>query len=219
MTDAGKEKTNNQATGNGESAVKDLYAAYLYYFQFREGEDRPYAVREYEYFNTKHKMDLKQKLKELCVNASADGDNPPRYSEEPGHMMMRRKSYVIFAVEGKGKSFPNKDAVLFTSLNEGDAKKTFEGEIVFQHVGVANMSVAVYENTMKCSSSGNELDDMKHENFSFHLNLNGRDKPLRPRGDSGGTNMGGPVPPPGGRKNKESPAIGNPGLGSEELTD
>ncbi|PSJ38895.1 hypothetical protein [Allosphingosinicella deserti] len=171
-----------------------FHAAYFFYY--RKGIDNVYDIAPYEYYDIYHPFDRREIAQKLFLNAAKDERDPPRFSSSHRKMKMERKSYYIVARDD-GADFEG-EPITFTKIGGRSANYTFKNGEKFSIELILDdrpkkINFACYENHL-CKENGEDLEDYAYENFSVQVNfVGGR---LRLLEDSGGTNMGGPVPPP-----------------------
>lgn len=182
----------------------DIYTIYLYYFP-EKGK-----TRMYEWWDYTEKItfdDLKDKMKDIAKGAFKNNKDLP-YIDDRNCMIMRRKSYVVFVVNKKYWQAPASYSIDITGTNYhgqaitgkhtfGDKINDFEANLGF--LGLSDKHVIIYCENLIASSTGEPWEKGEREEFSFKLPFQGLAREGRGP-DSGGTNMGPPVPPPSGRK-------------------
>ncbi len=175
----------------------DVYAAYFYFISF---EDKTALdIAPYEYFNTKIPiLDINNLVRNLSKNHLEEGTFPPRYSDGTEHMFWRRVSYLIFATDKAGVL--NAGAVKFKPRRGSSAMHTIDLSGPFEVTAHANgadrtIYALVFRNHMIRRDTTRRLKAGEREAFKFIFGFDRRD----PIEDSGGTNMGPPVPPPSRR--------------------
>lgn len=181
----------------------EYHAAYLYYLRFDQEEGDP-TVRAYEYFNIKKAITNPESvMRKLARNAYFDRSSPPCYARSVDGLFRRRKGYVGFAIDSQYHDISDENAITL-KLDDGDpADHTFlNPKYVSVPSGVpgdlTEISVVYFENEMRRrpGSEPGDLDIKESEDFRIHFTS----KRGRVVEDSGGTNMGPPVPPPNRRK-------------------
>jgi hypothetical protein len=189
---------------NSRSERLDLPEAFAAYYYFIDLDNN--AIVPYEYFNIGHKIvDLDLLVKTLSQNHVAEGVCPPPYCKNTFDMFWRRIGYLVFATDAPGVL--NETAIRFSEVGTGkDGDHTFHyigpSEVTVQVEGVDQKIYAVvfFNEMMKRKSllsKSRPLKAKESESFKFQFPFD-RHKPRID--DSGGTNMGPPVPPPGRRR-------------------
>jgi hypothetical protein len=140
--------------------------------------------------------DLPRHIAHLTSNARSGGSYPPRIGGEMGDVPWARVSYLVAVQEGAA-GFDAGDAVEIwrdDGSTNGHPNHCFfdGGDGVIPVAGQANIAALWTVNYMR-NKSGKKIPKGKLHNFKFRFNPR-RGRPLYP--DSGGTNMGPPVPPP-----------------------
>jgi hypothetical protein len=186
-------------------AIPPIGAIYLYYVPRRTDDRRLYC-----YWEENHPIhDVDGEIEKLIINAKTNRSMPPPCGQYLSDIKMRRVSVVVFVSDGKPL---HKGAPLWIvkAYGGGDAGYTFS-HAAYREFTVTidgrdeTFQAAVVVNSIR-ESNGTELDEW-HDLFKIACRddrggniLVPDDKPfaLIPWHDheSGGTNMGPPVPPP-----------------------
>jgi hypothetical protein len=174
----------------------------IYFYYIGEPTDGYQTVLHYYYTGTNEPImteELRTKIKDLVLNArKRSWQNPPPCGSDGRYIVWTRKSYLVIAVDNPSYRFdPNQQAVVFkepqdTFFDGWDDKINIPDASGNRHV-----SVFCCINYMKKNAAGDDLEDADSDPpqpIIFDVNPN----PLIqvPFPDSGGTNMGPPVPPP-----------------------
>lgn len=177
-----------------------IHAIYLFYME-RGGYTRFYEI--WDPTTPIPDNEVEARIKALTINAFEGKSNPPYYTDIPKFMVMRRSSYVAFAVNanhwnsGASTDIEIKGKNAFGFSIGGDHTFSKAGYFEFEDNG-ANIDrhrVIYYTNIMASSLLLRNLLDGEKERFTFTLPFASRNW-TRFAPDSGGTNMGPPVPPP-----------------------
>lgn len=192
---------------NAKKEIDDdgIYALYLYYFSLAG------TVKIYETWDPANVLDPEVAIKALATNAAKNGNNPSFYTNDPSKMMMRRRSYVAFAVHESDFDSGAATDLDIEGWNHSD--KPIKSDHTFANPKSLRIStdtqppvplLVVYcENWMISSKTQKKLKYKEGERFSFHLPFKPKAKKALRGPDSGGTNMGPPVPPPARKKKRE----------------
>lgn len=176
-----------------------IHAIYLFYIEksgytrFYETWDPKYAIPEDE---------ARDKIKMLTVNAFKGEYNPPYYTDKRKYMVMRRVSYVAFVVNGNDWNPGTSTSLAIEGTNHfdgpirPDSYHTFTNREYFEFEEAGQMFwVIYYQNSLTSSLLKDDLADEEKEKFTFTLPYLTKEAHVTAP-DSGGTNMGPPVPPP-----------------------
>jgi hypothetical protein len=178
---------------------------YLYYIQLQ-----PRVERAYYYFDFYEKpfteAELMDELTELVANAFHNGTTPPSIGSTLSDLKWRRKGHVVIAVDAGGAYVdPGTPLTLKGKATRGDndGTHTFGGvkyAKVSVHIDAANtkeIEIIYSYNDMQSYGASPPRDLIEGETETFELTVTPKSGPVAlwvP--DSGGTNMGPPVPPP-----------------------
>jgi hypothetical protein len=185
-----------------ELALDGIISAYLYYLEYDGGTTvRNQAIYEF-YDRPDAVVDKENLILQLVTNAHVGGDDPIPYTENPAMVMMRRKSYLIVAAANAAdidSSNPIQFVCQDAAGNQNDGSHTFQdvrfSTITFGPNGADRLQIVACENLMQSMAGGGNLAAKEWEDFQFALQFDGVQATLLTF-DSGGTNMGPPVPPP-----------------------
>ena len=141
----------------------------------------------------------RNQLRQLIMNARTGDDEPQAYGESIADIYMRKKGYVVFAIDGP--ELDEEIPIEISNANDAaESEHTFsDAECMSIYVGPGdNVDVAVVANRI-LGRSGQDDDHLGNTTEKFLFKLNPRDPSLRGKDlepESGGTNMGPPVGPP-----------------------
>jgi hypothetical protein len=187
------------------NAGSGFYAVYLYYFT-KDGKFRIYEWWDPE-DDIDDQNDAKFRIMTLIGNAYYDKTDPDFYTDNYNFMIMRRKSYLVFAASVEYWK---------TSFNtiEASGKNQVGSDIDGYHTFYSSRPLAdpsgkhlifYCENHMMSSipdassPNGAKLRNKEFETFTFKMLFAPRaEAVILTDPDPGGTNMGPPVPPPSG---------------------
>jgi hypothetical protein len=175
-----------------------IHAAYVLYLDFSTGSPQP-ARRAYEYYDIGNSIgDVDACMMALAKNALDHGDNPRPYTRDFKYFVMNRVSYVFVVVHGAkidisdAKIFEGKDKN--NTINDGTHTFLYQGYKEIDLGDGRDLDVVYYVNSMTAYAGKKRLKAKEWEDFRLKLKLHGGREILGD--DSGGTNMGPPVPPP-----------------------
>ncbi|HEY5713270.1 MAG TPA: hypothetical protein VIT38_15350 [Allosphingosinicella sp.] len=179
--------------------LEGIISAYLYYLDFGGGST---VVSEaiYEYYDRPGATVNRDNLVlQLATNAHTGGDDPIPYTTNHQYFMMRRKSWLII-VAANAPDIDDVNSIEFVGVDSqgrhNDGRHTFlninYSAITF---GATRLQIVTCENHMQSKANRRNLDPREWEDFQFTLQFDGAAARLLGP-DSGGTNMGPPVPPP-----------------------
>jgi hypothetical protein len=179
-----------------------IISAYLYYLEYDGGTT---VVRQaiYEFYDHPGAVIDKDNLVlQLATNAHVGGNEPIPYTMNPQYFMMRRKSYLII-VAANAADIDRVNPIEFVGVdsdgNLNDGRHTFHdiryGTIEFGQDPADRLQIVTCENHMQSKANRTNLLPKEWEDFTFTLQFDGI-RAARFGPDSGGTNMGPPVPPP-----------------------
>lgn len=195
--------TRSKRSAQSSRTVKEYFTAYVYYLRYDE-QGTLVATRAYEYFDIKKKINQPEaKIRQLARNAYFDRDNPPCYATSVDGLFRRRKGYVAFVIDSAYHHVSSENDVVLTMLDGSVATAFSNPRYLEFSTNIPGNQVTVptvyFENEMsKAGANGPEdLCEKEHQDFSLRINRGGG-RGFRVE-DSGGTNMGPPVPPPGRR--------------------
>lgn len=191
----------------GKTEDDRIYAVYLYYFE------SPGSVKIYEWWDPGNALDTPKKVRDrietLVKNASGTKNYPPYYTNDPDIMMMRRRSYLAFSVKSSDYDDGIPSYMSVSGKNNFGEKipstHTFQEFDGFTVVDGVKKHYVVYCKNLMASYFGGKLRPKEAEEFRFRLPFTNRRSGGTREPDSGGTNMGPPVPPPERRKKASSP--------------
>ncbi len=183
-----------------------LHAVYFYYL------DRGGEWEVYEWWDPGKPIDLESAIIHLADNAQGSKNNPPYYTKDLSLVRMRRQSYVAFAVSAQDWTLGLSNEIKVTGNDDfghpiSNGAYTFANTVTHPSlVGkpTAPLLVVYFENAMM-SVRGGQLADREFETFRFELPFFAQRKKRVRAPDSGGTNMGPPVPPPFRLRKKRKP--------------
>jgi hypothetical protein len=142
-------------------------------------------------------LDVDDEVRTLAINARAERDWPPRINVGIGGVKWRQKSYIVLLIASSIIKFRH-NAAIKSSASHGNHAfyDAFDRDIVinFPGTGTETMNMFCCTNHI-CDENGKNLAVDKTETIEFTLQFEGFQALFLP--DSGGTNMGPPVAPPG----------------------
>ncbi|HLL30000.1 MAG TPA: hypothetical protein VK403_03285 [Allosphingosinicella sp.] len=169
--------------------------ACMYFYYMTTTDDA--AMRHYYYThggNTIQDAEVEGIIQKLTANARANGSNPPQCGEGERYIVWSRKSYIAVVIDDSAVTFEADHAV---SVHPETANHTFfdgwTGKVNMPS-GPSPIAAFYCINHMKLNQNGEDLDE-DVQSFAFRMHVVGAAQP-RQFPDSGGTNMGPPVPPP-----------------------
>jgi hypothetical protein len=203
MTTDTLERTDNAPKIAARDLETDgIISAYLYYLDFNGGTEVA-GETIYEFYDHPDAVIDKDRLAlQLIANAHTGGNSPPPCSFNHLEVMLRRKSYLII-VAANAPAINQNNPITFSVKNvDGDTNNgnhTFE-RVIYYPLSLGptqadNLQIITCENKMQSMENGGNLGRKEWEDFEFTLQFEGV-APLQLEYDSGGTNMGPPVPPP-----------------------
>jgi hypothetical protein len=168
---------------------------YFYYLYMSGGS---YSTRHYYYTDGRnqpiHHSSVKAIVAQLAANAARDGNSPPKYGVDGRYVVWSRISYIAFVVDENRVQWDG-DAITIDPVLGLPNHSFYDGTDTTVTVNGASRPAAWCVNYMK-DAVGADLGDAD-EKYQFHLQIGAGARILRPMfPDSGGTNMGPPVPPP-----------------------
>jgi hypothetical protein len=183
----------------GRNPRSDLYrrrpapmTPYSVYFHY---EDEQGNKKSYFYDHGSEITNLRSIIKKLVRNARANGDDP---AQMPPSTPMRRKSFVVFAVDDNLASLLEPGNAARAEPRTGNANGSFfDGRDYIMNIedeagNPRQVSIFRCKNHM-LDERKTPLGEGKREKFYFYLHF----IPPRLRGRDGSTtNLGGRVPPP-----------------------
>lgn len=201
-----KDRGKRAARPNRARAGDGIRCIYLYYLVYANGVRTKQRV--YEWVDPSGPIDdAEDSITKLARNAYLKGNNPPVFTTEPrNYMQMRRKSYLAFVVETDGPLLDSSNPITFLAITSVGYAHTFQyvksisATVYDEDDNESELEVAYFINSMQAEGASN-LGKTKWEEFAFTAQFQKQEK--RRRGpDTGGTNMGPPVPPPARKRKK-----------------
>lgn len=141
-------------------------------------------------------------VRRLTENAILDMDMPPKMAFDFDQVKWRRKSYLVVVLEDEDSMFDEDDPVIFDEDNSDyDPNHSFfDGELIETRPRVRGQTRTLHGirvvNHMKRNAKGDDLEIGEPAKYKFRLNYHNARRARLFLPDSGGTNMGPPVPPP-----------------------
>lgn len=186
---------------------KKPYCVYFYHVGAKDPDTGRRPVKYYYYSepNAISRGEFERIAVELGVNARREPGAPPSHGSEPDQEIWIRKSYIMILVDDPTARFgtPMLKVEQTESANGGvtypnhsfyDAEE-FRVELPSPDGGTETCQVVVCTNHMKRDVEGNDQLPKDLQHYKFTLNFDPPEGPgFLP--DSGGTNQGGPIPPP-----------------------
>jgi hypothetical protein len=181
----------------------------VYYYHLTPVEDeRLFEVKAYYYERESRIGSIKNVIRQLALNARACDAVPPQCGKAFDTFKWRRKSYIAILIDSTTVQFDKDDAVTFYQKDGSFENHTFFDGDDFDDINLATaedredriVTAVYFINHMKRAPDG--IDLYVNENQLFHFKINyhlvGQAAEAEPDRfpDSGGTNMGPPVPPP-----------------------
>jgi hypothetical protein len=209
--------SNSSPTEKSETRAEEaqvsgsIYCIYFYYLHFPAEADEPDRADIYEAFDIddaiEDQAELMSRIKRLTLNAITNGKNPPRYAESIKDLNMDRQSYYVVVADSPDKKFAAAGGIKFEGKNHNDkvtdGTHTFGNELYLEYdVTLADgtkrdLTGACYVNILHGKKDNGNSERLKKGEWEcFKIDLKFQNKRLRLVDDSGGTNMGPPVPPP-----------------------
>jgi len=181
-------------------ALRDpLHCIYFYYVQ---QDAAGLGVRVYYHFDEDTPIEdgqaLMKLIEKLGANARLGDYAPPPCGHSISSVPWRRKSYLVVLLDDPVLKFPDKDALQITfrgdpheAVNHSffNAQKLYV-DLPGDHAGQVVTALCCV-NLMQHKDGRNMKDEDDPEEYSISVIPGG---PLRR--DDGGTNQGGPIPPP-----------------------
>lgn len=188
--------------------MADYYTLYLYYLRFTRTNSRPSSITAHYYFNPDPANPITQAFIEQTAREiySSGAAHPTCYGTSFDDLVRRRKSYFAVVVELDDDSEINGqvslklDYVFIPQVSHRDAAHTFKRPRHFAvNVGTKTIKGVYYENLIERATGIGHFG--LAEDHWYHLKFTRKDLRLFDEtennfNDSGGTNMGPPVPPP-----------------------
>lgn len=182
----------------------DVSAIYFYYLKERGGGKFVAQAYYYDHGDTPIRAEQFDGIvKRLTENAILDTDMPPKMAYDFDGAKWRRKSWLVVVLEDEDSAFDRYDPIVFDENNSDyDVNYSFgDGELIVTRPEIKGETLQLNGlraiNHMKRNEKGDPLLDGEKAKYKFRLNFsNSRRAHLLNYQDSGGTNMGPPVPPP-----------------------
>jgi hypothetical protein len=176
---------------------------YYYHLTPVPGPDE-FDVKAYYYERESRIGSIKNVIRKLALNARADDAVPPLCGDSVTSFPWRRKSYIVFLIDSPVLRLVPGDAIQFYTVGGSPENHTFFDAEDFDDIdlatpddpGAPTVSAVCFINHMKRAADGIDLDVGEMQHFHFRLNYGPRARGRSRFPDSGGTNMGPPVPPP-----------------------
>lgn len=172
-----------------------IHCIYFYYIKVTPAgpETRVY----YRFDKTIPVTNIANEITTLTINAYNDMNNPPCLGSEMSDLDWRRKSYIVVMVEGHTLGNPP-----FRMQEDNHPNPNTFGRVTPARVEVTDgngdpltLTGGYVKNTMKHYARADDLEK-NDPGESFRVILNPPIPSIVRYPDSGGTNMGPPVPPP-----------------------
>jgi hypothetical protein len=173
-----------------------LYCIYFYYIRYDGGQGS--SMNVYYDFDKhepiKSKADLVKRATALAENAMKGDFAPPPCGHSFAAVPWRRKSYLVFLLDDPVLNFPGKEAL---SLEFQDSQAETVNHSFFNADKWDITAMGRQVTVLSCvdlmqHKSGRPMMDGEVETYTVDLSLSHN---RTVRGD-GGTNQGGPIPPP-----------------------
>lgn len=175
----------------------NLHCVYFYYVKFN---GTAFEMKSYYYFDEdtpiRNDHDLITIIGKLAINAKRGDFAPPPFGTTISAAPWRRKSFMVILMDDNQHQFPNEDALIIDCLEVAE-------EINHSFFNARKLDINLAGNAVTALCCVNL---MQHRD---NRNMEDRDPPeryevkYRPNGprasgvrDDGGTNQGGPLPPP-----------------------
>lgn len=185
-----------------------LHCIYFYYLQYIQEEQDQEPVPNlcvYYHFDEdtpiRDRQDLMRLVRKLGENARAGDFAPPPCGHSFSAVPWRRKCYVVILLDDQVHKFPDPGAfnIDFKDRVEEDNHSFFNArklDIDLSGNGSGDMVTAVCCVNLMQHKDGRDMEDYDDpEKYRVDLRPDGPVM-LRFRDDDGGTNQGGPIPPP-----------------------
>lgn len=175
---------------------QETWCVYFYYVTDRNGYDE---VKAYRFYSRTKITNIKNKITDLLKNVFDQTQTPRQYGSRFRSFPWRRYSYVVIALDSENVKFRHCNALEVKHRASKSNHSFFDALDYTQQFNVGgvdrDVSIVYFINHM-LARDGREIGENKKEIFDFYWNLvKRRRRPFLPP-DSGGTNQGGPVPPP-----------------------
>lgn len=202
-----KEKKGKKAAASrrGGSRIVRNYepCIYLYYLKFGTTGTKPKSITVHYFFDPASNILIEDKIRDLALSIYKLGVRDPTcYGDSFSDMVRRRKGYFVIVVEDernrKLSMLTFDDRIDFDFKPENFGKHTFEKPKYMEvKTTSVNLQIAYCFNRMKSkklSRYDKDLEVGERENFGYSLQFD--NEKGAGYSDSGGTNLGPPVPPP-----------------------
>jgi hypothetical protein len=198
------------------------HCVYLYYLKVGRTTNKAKDTSAHYYFNGEDPIDdIRDCITTLASRIHENGlVDPTCHGTKTSDLICRRVSYFVIVVYDERGRKLNEDSLVFEDKIVEDDSQDNKGKHTFLPVEYFEVDILGSTNKLQvvyCKNSllskkhvGKKLGDDEREYFRHHLSFaNGARiilasagflKPLFGDDDSGGTNMGPPVPPPAGRR-------------------
>jgi hypothetical protein len=182
------------------------YCIYLYYLKYADdGSGGSNLTDEiiFEVFDSDYAINSPRSRISTEVAALYSDSLKGIQYENHDQLVMRRKSYVVFVIQGDFE-IDDKGVFKFSGRDKHGNSipynhtfqnfQFFDVQIYDRDNNSATVKVAYFENHMMSASTGKALGKLEYEDFTIIPPLKGRQLLGDP--GTGGTNMGPPIPPP-----------------------
>ena len=185
----------------GKREHDHLHCIYFYYVKILDGKT---DITAYYHFdeNTpiRDKPDLIRIVRQLGQNARIPDHAPPPCGTGFSAVPWRRKSYFVVLIDHKTHIFENEKSfnIVFKDGKEKENHSFFNAQklnIDLSYNSSGDMVTAVCCVNLMRHVSGRDLQGKETEPYSVSLSPKGLPM-LHYRNGTGGTNQGGPLPPP-----------------------
>ncbi|HEY5713271.1 MAG TPA: hypothetical protein VIT38_15355 [Allosphingosinicella sp.] len=189
----------------------------IYFYYIKLNDNGPATIKHYYYSDGDRKIhadDIPELVRQLGRNGREIYGVPPQHGEgfsttDYRRIAWRRKSYIAFLLDNDDAdahfSKNNKNAFKFYRKQDATKNHSFfdgfevEVDLSDDEDGSQIRTAVVCINHMKKTADGNDLGIggvAEEDEYKFELNIQLNRASLTRAPDSGGTNMGPPVPPP-----------------------
>jgi hypothetical protein len=173
---------------------------YFYYIGQYDSKIKTWPVKHYYFTNGLRPIpyeEVESRVRKLSINARKGGSDPPQYGADWKYLVWSRKCYIAILIDDPTIKFVG-EALKIDNTKGKPNHALFDGKDVITNSAAPNEPQRMVPlfyciNHMKDEYDGNLGETAEY----FELVLNSTlPKKARLYPDSGGTNMGPPVPPP-----------------------
>lgn len=162
-----------------------------------------FDVKAYYFERESRISNIRNVIRDLGINARAGDSVPPQCGDNFDSFPWRRKSYIVILIDSPTVRLNRGEAIEFFVRDGSTPNHSFFDADDFHDINLATsndtrpyiVSAVCFINHMARAPDGVDLDPGEDQFFHFRLKYTPPPPGFR-WPDSGGTNMGPPVPPP-----------------------